>query len=243
MSEQLLRRYNLQPLSPNMVSKAPLSDWSTAAHAAAANIGSPAGIQTEGQMATLNARLGEMSRGSRNQAEAELAKLKVMAMNNKLQMAQKADSTRLGQATMDAQNELRDNAKTDPINIASEIASLGHAAGGFLGSMERSGAPDFVGKMREGLGKIFPSIAKEREKEIRNKQMLDRIKSGQADGAEIGEILVGIEDSLETLDLANRTGNSELFHSILAGLQEEMRLSAGFFNGGREPSQGGVQQW
>lgn len=139
MAEQTERRYNLQPLSPNMIRRPPLADFGTAAAAAGANIGSPAGLQTDSHNATVRARLGSVSQQAKRDALMNLKKMQVEASLNQLNTAMSADQAELGQ--IQGQVSLDEAKQNDPFAVASNVLSMGTVLGGTLGNLERLMAP------------------------------------------------------------------------------------------------------
>ncbi len=145
MSEQIERRYNLQPLSPNMIRKPPLSDF--AAGAAGANIGSPAGLQTDGHNAALRARLEAVTEQARRDALMNLRQLQAGAALGQLNTAMSADRATVEQLAGQVGLDQVADAKTDPIaTVANTFTGL-NALGGAFGALERA----FVPKDENGL--------------------------------------------------------------------------------------------
>lgn len=133
-----MRDYNLQPLSPNMVRKPPLNDYAMAAHAAAANIGSPAGLQPEGKLALIDSRLRTLQASSRTETEAQLKQLKALALRNQMGLAGRADATAIQGLSQEASLELDEAGKSDWMTQLAQGVTLAGAGAGALGSIDRA---------------------------------------------------------------------------------------------------------
>jgi hypothetical protein len=188
-------------------------------------LGSPAGLQTEGHVERLNARLATSSSITKARTVAELAKLKERALFAQGDASMKADSLRIDQATYDAEKEDYDNTRNDPGNILPDLVSKIALASETLTSFEEAAAPkdangliktedgkyadasgfkgvvqDVAGGIHGVLGKL-PMVGKARAERVRASEQRQKVAQGIASDEEFNnfatEQIAGLNKIIE----------------------------------------------